>query len=81
MKLKEAIKYVQRTNSFKMGDAVRRLTSKKADSGIATPDMGDPARRGGIESRKEKRRRNRRESLNGQVKKAYRSERSGSSLT
>lgn len=75
MKLKEAIKYIQRTNSFKLGDAVKRLTSKKSDTGIETPDLGDPARRGQIETRKEKRRRNRRESLHGQVKKAYRNER------
>jgi len=77
MKLKEAIKYIQRTNSFKMGDAVKRLVSKKTDSGISTPDMGDPARQGKVETRKEKRKRNKREILNGQNKKAYRNERYG----
>jgi hypothetical protein len=75
MKLKEAIKYVQRTNSFKMGDAVKRLTSKKINTGIDTPDMGDPARRGNVEDRKQKRKRMRRERLHGQVKNEYNAER------
>ena len=69
MKLKEAIKYIQRTNSFKMGDAVKRLTSKKMETGIERPDIGDPVRRGETETRKQKRKRRRRESLLGQVKR------------
>lgn len=57
-----------------MGDAVKRLTSKKIDTGINTPDIGDPARRMADESKKKKRIR-KKESLAGQVKRAYRDER------
>jgi hypothetical protein len=40
MNFNEAIKYVPRTNSFKMGDAVKRLTSKKADTLIRPDKIG-----------------------------------------
>lgn len=73
MKFEEAIKYIQRTNSFKLGDAVKRLTSQKPDTLTKQADVDDPARRMATETRKEKRRR-RRESLTAQVRKAYRSE-------
>ena len=44
MKFNEAIKYIQRTNSFKMGDAVKKLSRGKPNI-LQKPDEAKRKRR------------------------------------